>query len=304
MMLRLTLLLCLLCAPFLRAEPLLPVNAKRILILGDSITYKGGYVAGLETWFLLHEPVPGRVWLNLGLPSENVSGVSEPGHAGGRFPRPDLYERLERVLTAIHPDLVFACYGMNDGAMLPFSDERFAAFQAGMKRFHARVTADGTPLILITSPIYDPQRGRAAGYADVLTRQAAWLVEQRTASGWRVLDLHGPMLAELNRRRAADPVFFFAKDSVHPDDAGHAFMARVILAALGAPEATLPPASAPAGPLFDAITRRQAILRDAWLTRTGHLRPGITAGLPLPEAEEKAAPITREIDALLAAPAP
>lgn len=303
-MMRLTFLLCLFCAPFLRADPLLPANAKRILVLGDSITYAGGYVAGLETWFLLHEPVPGRVWLNLGLPSENVSGVSEPGHAGGKFPRPCLHERLDRVLTATRPDLVIACYGMNDGGLLPFADAYFSAFQDGMKRLHARVTADGTPLILITSPVYDPQRGRAPAYASVVTRQAAWLVEQRTASGWRVLDLHGPMLAELNRRRAADPAFFFAKDAVHPDAAGHAFMAQVILAALGTPEATLPPASAPTDPLFDAVARRQAILRDAWLTQTRHLRPGITAGLPLPEAEEKAAAITREIDALLAAPRP
>jgi hypothetical protein len=82
-MIRLVLLLCLLCVSMLRAEPLLPAHAKRILVLGDSITHKGGYVAGLETWFLRYEPVAGRVWVNLGLPSENVSGVSEPGHAGG-----------------------------------------------------------------------------------------------------------------------------------------------------------------------------------------------------------------------------
>jgi len=31
--------------------------------------------------------------LNLGLPSETVSGLSEPNHAGGAFPRPDLHER-------------------------------------------------------------------------------------------------------------------------------------------------------------------------------------------------------------------
>ena len=34
--------------------------------------------------------------LDLGLSSETVSGLSEPGHAGGAFPRPCLKERLER----------------------------------------------------------------------------------------------------------------------------------------------------------------------------------------------------------------
>src|SRR2546425_2764856 len=38
-------------------------------------------------------------FLNLGLPSETVSGLSEEGHAGGQFPRPDLLERLARVLA-------------------------------------------------------------------------------------------------------------------------------------------------------------------------------------------------------------
>ena len=37
--------------------------------------------------------------INCGLPSETVSGLSEPDHAGGKFPRPDLHERLGRVLA-------------------------------------------------------------------------------------------------------------------------------------------------------------------------------------------------------------
>ena len=152
---------------------------------------------------------------------------------------------------------------------------------------------------MITSPVYDPQHGRAPAYASVVTRQAAWLAEQRNAAGWRVLDLHGPMQSELERRRAANPAFSFAKDGVHPDAAGHAYMARVILAALGAPESDLAPETAPSDQLFAAVTRRQVILRDAWLTSTGHRRPGLPTGLPLPEAESAAAIITREIGALL-----
>ena len=112
------------------------------------------------------------------------------------------------------------------------------------------------------------------------------------------------MLAELNRRRAADPAFFFAKDRVHPDAAGHAFMARVILAGLGVPDTALTPFTAPNGPLFGAVTRRQTLLRDAWLTSTGHRRPGLPVGLPLPEAESAAEVITREIETLLAVPRP
>jgi hypothetical protein len=37
--------------------------------------------------------------IDAGPPSETVSGLSEEGHAGGQFPRPDLVERLTRVLA-------------------------------------------------------------------------------------------------------------------------------------------------------------------------------------------------------------
>ena len=39
------------------------------------------------------------------------------------------------------------------------------------------------------------------------------------------------------------------------------------------------------------LKQRQDLLRDAWLTKTRHLRPGIPAGLPLEQAREKAAPL-------------
>ena len=58
--------------------------------------------------------------INLGLPGETVTGLSEPGHP---FPRPNVHERFGRVLAGGKPDLVFACYGMNDGIYYPFSDD-------------------------------------------------------------------------------------------------------------------------------------------------------------------------------------
>ncbi len=103
----------------------LTAKVKRVIFLGDSITYSGGYVGLLEAYFVTRYPGRTIEFINVGLPSETVSGLSEEGHAGGQFPRPDLHERLGRVLEQIRPDLVFACYGMNDGIYLPFNEERF-----------------------------------------------------------------------------------------------------------------------------------------------------------------------------------
>src|ERR1041385_874446 len=104
----------------------LPAHVKRVVFLGDSITYSGTYVAMVEAYFLTRRPDRVIEFINLGLPSETVSGLSEDGHAGGQFPRPDLHERLARVLKQTKPDLIFACYGMNDGIYLPLNEERFA----------------------------------------------------------------------------------------------------------------------------------------------------------------------------------
>jgi len=106
-----------------RAAPFL--QARRVVFLGDSITYSGEYVEFIETYVRSRFPESRVEFLDLGLPSETVSGLSEPGHAGGAFPRPDLHERLGRVLEKAKPDLIVACYGMNDGIYYPFSDERF-----------------------------------------------------------------------------------------------------------------------------------------------------------------------------------
>src|SRR5215216_1992441 len=126
------------------------ITARRILFLGDSITYSGEYVSYVEASLRTQFPEREFDIIDVGLPSETVSGLSEPGHAGGKFPRPDLHERLERVLAKSKPDLVFACYGMNDGIYLPFADERFRKFVDGITRLHARVVATGAGIIPVT----------------------------------------------------------------------------------------------------------------------------------------------------------
>ena len=91
-----------------------------------------------------------------GLPSETVSGLTEPNHAGGAFPRPDLHERLDRALTKAKPDLVVACYGMNDGIYYPPDADRLQKYQEGIRTLQARVRQSGAKLWLLTPPPFDP----------------------------------------------------------------------------------------------------------------------------------------------------
>ena len=132
-LLPLLLVLCADSATAAAAKPPLD-GVKRVVFLGDSITHAGQYVEFVEAWFRTRHPARAVEFLDIGLPSETVSGLSEDGHAGGKFPRPDLHERLERVLAKSKPDLVVACYGMNCGIYLPFAEERFAKYRDGMER--------------------------------------------------------------------------------------------------------------------------------------------------------------------------
>jgi alpha-L-fucosidase len=266
---------------------LFPAEVKRVLFLGDSITHAGSYVDYVATYHRLRYPDRAIDFINVGLPSETVSGLSEEGHGGGKFPRPDLKERLDRVLAKTKPDLVIACYGMNDGIYLPFDESRFTAYRDGIEHLRRTVSAAGARLTLVTPPVFDEAKGKKPGYAAVLDRYSAWLVSQRDA-GWDVVDLHAPMQRQLDTARAADPLFVFAKDGIHPGPEGHWFMAKQILSHLGANDlASTADAAAfareyPGGSAtLAAVQKDNARWRDAWLTATDHTRPGLKAGEPI-----------------------
>src|SRR5580658_3908689 len=87
------------------AAPTLPALEKyhREVFVGDSITYYGGCVDDIEAYVLTREPDSTITFLNLGQSSETVSGLSEPGHAGGKYTRPDLHTRLAAILEKTKP---------------------------------------------------------------------------------------------------------------------------------------------------------------------------------------------------------
>jgi hypothetical protein len=176
-------------------------------------------------------------------------------------------------------------------------------------------------VLLITPPVFDPQPIRAKtlpagrpeyrqpyeGYDEVLALDAAWLLAHRGV-GWEVVDAHGPMRRHLDRERRRDPDFRLAGDGVHIDDAGHWIIARQVLRHWGVPARELDEAGTaeralaadPHGlDVLKLVQRKQRMLKDAWLTATGHRRPGMARGLPLEEARARAGELDAEIRTLL-----
>jgi lysophospholipase L1-like esterase len=288
----------------------LPARSRRILFLGDSITYDGRYVTYFEAWLAARFRDTAPEVINAGLPSETVSGLTEEGHADGLFPRPCLHERLERVLGAIKPDLIIACYGMNCGIYQPFDEERFAEYREGIEKLREAARDAAADIVFMTPPVFDHKNApwADAGYNSVLTRYSAWLRAQRDAA-WNVISLHRPMSRALEAERAADAAFTFQQDGVHPGDAGHWFMARRLIQYFGGSEdafdAATPEAMVKAlnadPAILPLLRNRMVCLRGAWLSHTGHKRPGLPAGLPLEKAREEVRTVSRKIAALLAA---
>lgn len=254
--------------------------AQRVLFLGDSITWDGRHLVDLELWLGGQ-----RDFINLGLPSETVSGLSEKRHAGGRFARPVLRERLMRVLSRTGPDVIVACYGINCGIYRPFQQGHFQKFREGMIELRNAAARVGAELIVLTPWPYDAQVGPKRipeSYDDeVLARYRDWLLQQREF-GWQVLDTHGALTQRLIEVRKHDAQAKFTRDGIHFNDRGAWEVARILIRELGGEDfeseekflAQIDISAVEREAAREAMRKK----RDEWLAKTWHLRPGLPGG--------------------------
>ena len=267
-------------------------RARKLVFLGDSITWGGEYVVYFERWLTVNHPELNLEVLNQGLPSETVSGLSEAGHLRHGFPRPDLHERLDRALKALNPDLVIACYGINCGIYMPREEGRFARYREGLERLKKKAEAHGAKIIFMTPPVHD-KPSPEFDYDEVMAAYARWLVSKR-GDGWQVIDVHTAMKRELAKKRRQDAKFKYSRDGVHPGSEGHELIARQITDFF----AIKPPLGDPHPNAYSrmmiSLRERMRVKRDAWLTEIGHKRP-MGRGRPLAEANKMAAEHTERV---------
>lgn len=295
--------------PAVAIEPNGIAPGQRIVFLGDSITDAGGYIAWLDAHYFVsgkEDAYQPPQLINLGLPSETCSGLSEPAHP---FPRPDVHERLDRVLELSDPDVVFACYGMNDGIYHPFDQTRFEKYKQGILRIVAKCKAAGVKVVLLTPPPFDPQPLRKQGrlaklgadsfswktpyedYDQVMRRYAEWVLTLSDEADV-VIDLFHPIEQYLAKRRSEAPDFAISEDGVHLDAKGHQLIAEAIVRKSGTELIYVEP------DLLQLFQQRQQITHAAWLSEVGHKRPGLKPGLPLLEAATARGKLTEQIEQL------
>ncbi len=284
-------------------------NHLRILFLGDSITDDGRYIAHIDYYIKKHLPNHSVELINLGLNSETASGLSEPDHP---FPRPCIFDRIDRALEMAKPDWVTVCYGINDGIYYPYSEERMGAYQKGILNLIGKIKACGAKAIVMTPPILDtvsfggPMLDENAekfswaqayrGYNDVMKKYADWVLSDLRGVADRVVNIYGPMTAEYAAKRKNDPALKLG-DGIHPDLWGHWIMARCLLGELF----RLYPEYEPGylkeeTPAFGLVLKRHRLLSSAWKEAVGHShRDKAKDALPLDEAKAAAAELDNEI---------
>ena len=280
-------------------------NGDRVVFIGDSNTYAGHYVAVIDAMARAN----GHQYeiINVGLPSETCCGLSEPDHP---FPRPTVQERIDRVLKKLKPKVVVACYGMNDGIYHPFSEARFARYKDGIKELIVKVKKSDAKIILLTPPPFDPLPMKKKGklvdqkskkfawfliyenYDSVLKKYTDWIktLDQQVDG---VIDIRTPIVSFLNKKRKANPEFTMSGDGVHFNDTCHRIIAKAVAAKI-LPELKLDPDEK----IVSLASRKMQVLRDAWLSESGHKRPGVKKGKPIDEATKIAQLINSQIQGL------
>jgi hypothetical protein len=112
----------------------------------------------------------------------------------------------------------------------------------------------------------------------------------------------------LLQERGRDPGFRLAGDGVHINATGQWLIAREILLHWGIPRSGMAEstdgekvlaAHAHGLEVLKLVQEKQRLLKDAWLSATGHGRPGMRQGVPLEEAERQAGVLDDEINRML-----
>ncbi|MGC6431178.1 MAG: SGNH/GDSL hydrolase family protein [Jejuia sp.] len=264
-------------------KPKLPLHNKKVLILGNSITQNGKYVDFLEYYLRKNYPKETLDIISIGLSSETVSGDSEKEHS---FPRPCVHSRLDKALKLTKPDLVLACYGMNDGIYSNLDPNRFNNYKNGIQTLREKVQATGADFILMSPTPFDARQKKCSldstlysykqpyvGYNDVLRTYSKWLIRQKEV---KVIDLHTALENELTLLKTQYLDSTFITDGVHPNTIGHFYMAKKILAdiypniSIGSPVSELEKLKNDS--LFILSSKRRKIRSKGWLDYVGYIR--------------------------------
>ena len=290
----------------------LSLENKRVVFIGDSITHGGRYVSYIEYYLQKNNPLKEYDIISVGLGSETVSGLSEKDHP---FPRPCVHTRLDDILRETKPEILFTCYGMNDGIYHPQSPVRFQAYKDGYDRLISKAKSYGVKqIVILTPPPYDsvPIRKKTiekgefgyktpyVNYNDVLLDYSKYLLAL-DKDNIRVVDLNSVLVAYVAEKRKTNPKFTLSGDGIHPGNEGHLLMAQTVLRGIASPFSFVQPSEVQkidSDELFKLINKKRSKRSNAWLSYIGYERGKVVKKDSVKEAEEENKELQKKVDSL------
>ncbi|MDI1315472.1 SGNH/GDSL hydrolase family protein [Prosthecobacter sp.] len=221
----LPLLTILLSTVSLRAESLLPPNA-RVAVIGDSITEQKIYSRYIETYLLACTGRSDIKVFQFGWSGERAGGFAA---------------RLENDLAVFNPNVATTCYGMNDGSYTAYTPQIGAEYEKNMRAVIAGLQKVGVKVMAIGSPGgVDPDFfTRPTIKGEIYNENLAHLrdIAKKLAEENKqpFANVHDSMMSALAKSKAALGKEYgpFGGDGFHPAPAGQLLMAQAFLKALG-----------------------------------------------------------------------
>lgn len=220
----LPLLSILLATVSLRAESILPPNA-RVAVIGDSITEQKVYSRYIETYLLACTGRSDIKVFQFGWSGERAGGFAA---------------RLENDLAVFNPNVATTCYGMNDGSYRPYAPEVGAEYEKnmrlvidGLKKVGVKAMAIGSPGGV--DPDYFKKNVTGPDYNDNLAHLRDIAKKLAEENKQPFANVHDTMMTALEKSKAALGKEYgpFGGDGFHPAPAGQLLMAQAFLKALG-----------------------------------------------------------------------
>jgi len=264
----------------------------RVVFYGDSITEQRYYTAYVEAFVDTRFPSWQVHFLNTGWSGDQLGAGADGGGLA----------RLDRDVLAHHPTVVTLLFGMNDGLYQQPQEQVIQRFHDNLVKMVRELKAHGIRVVILTPTAYDPYmrndkptpgatrfdyRYPYIGYDQTLARFADVDRQVATAEGVELVHLHSAMDHLLDQGRALDPAFHLAPEGVHPEPAGHLFMADTLLKAWNAPATAA---------WLDLDVRHPAASGPALSGTAGDWRLSWTTPLPQPQDSRWNAEVVRVVE--------
>jgi lysophospholipase L1-like esterase len=211
-----------LTASLVRADSLLPTNA-RVAIIGDSITEQKLYSKYMEAYLLA---CTGRQDIH-------VFQFGWSGERAGGFAA-----RLKNDLSVFNPNVATTCYGMNDGSYVPYNDSIGAEYEKNMRLVLDGLKEVGVKSVAVGSPgavdNYFFTKLQPAVYNDNLAHLRDIAKKLAAESNQSFANVHDTMVDAMVKAQAAlgNKYDVCGPDGFHPNPNGHLLMAQAFLKGL------------------------------------------------------------------------